>query len=297
MTAIYSTHGDIALVTIANPPVNSLSLPVRQGIVAGIEKANASQTIKAIVLTGNVRAFCGGGDLHEFDQPQATECSHPELVNPVIERSPKPVVAALQGLALGGGLELAMACHYRIAASGIDVGLPEVKLGLVPGGGGTQRLPRSLGVEAALRMIIDGAPEKAEKLAELPDQRLFDRIVPPTSNLMDEAFVLARQAAHQAELGHQLPSLRSLHRSSPDDQAHLQAARDRLRTLAPENPALMHAVDLVAASTHLNMDVGLAQELAVFLALLASPEARALRHSFLAGRAAARAATALRTNV
>ncbi|MDO9135723.1 enoyl-CoA hydratase/isomerase family protein, partial [Hydrogenophaga sp.] len=150
MTAEYQVHGDVAVITMNNPPVNGLGLSTRQGIAAGLEKAEADAAVKSIVITGAGKAFSGGADIREFGSPKAL--AEPNLLSVIlaVENTSKPVIAAIHSVCMGGGLELALGCHYRIAAPGTSVALPEVKLGLIPGAGGTQRLPRALGVEPAL---------------------------------------------------------------------------------------------------------------------------------------------------
>ena len=154
MTAEYKVHGDVAVITLMNPPVNGLGLSTRIGITDGLEKANNDAAVKAIVITGGGKAFSGGADIREFGSPKAIQ--EPNLLSVIraCENSAKPVVAAIHSVAMGGGLELALGCHYRIAAPGANIALPEVKLGLIPGAGGTQRLPRVIGVEAALNLSL-----------------------------------------------------------------------------------------------------------------------------------------------
>ena len=170
MTAQYQVHGDIAVITLSNPPVNGLGFATRLSIADGLSRANADTAVKAIVLTGAGKAFSGGADIKEFGSPKALQ--EPNLLSVILalEHSAKPVVAAIHSVCMGGGLELALGCHYRIAAPGCNVALPEVKLGLIPGAGGTQRLPRVLGVEVALNMIVSGEPVKSEMLAMIPGQ-------------------------------------------------------------------------------------------------------------------------------
>ena len=154
MTAQYQVQGDVAIISLNNPPVNGLGYDTRIGITNGLEQANADAAVKAIVLTGAGKAFSGGADIREFNSPKAMQ--EPTLLSVILalENSAKPVVAAVHSVAMGGGLELALGCHYRIAAPGAKIALPEVKLGLIPGAGGTQRLPRVIGVEAALNLIV-----------------------------------------------------------------------------------------------------------------------------------------------
>jgi enoyl-CoA hydratase/carnithine racemase len=176
MTAEYKVHGDVAVISMNNPPVNGLGHATRVGLTDGLAKANADAAVKAIVITGAGKAFSGGADIKEFGSPKAL--AEPNLLSVItaVENSAKPVVAAIHSVAMGGGLELALGCHYRIAAPGTSIALPEVKLGLIPGAGGTQRLPRVVGVEAALNMIVSGEPIKSEMLAQLPGQKLFDKM-------------------------------------------------------------------------------------------------------------------------
>jgi 3-hydroxyacyl-CoA dehydrogenase len=168
MTAQYKVHGTVAVITLDNPPVNGLGLATRQGITNGLSQANSDAAVTSIVITGAGKAFSGGADIKEFGSPKALQ--EPNLLSVIlaVENSSKPVIAAMHSVAMGGGLELALGCHYRIAAPGCSIALPEVKLGLIPGAGGTQRLPRVLGVEAALNMIVSGEPVKSELLAQLP---------------------------------------------------------------------------------------------------------------------------------
>jgi 3-hydroxyacyl-CoA dehydrogenase len=168
MTAEYKAHGDVAVITLNNPPVNGLGLATRTAFVAALAKGQLDSKIKAIVVTGAGKAFSGGADIKEFGSPKAVQ--DPNLLALILacENSPKVVVAAVHTTCMGGGLELALGCHYRVMAPGCNVALPEVKLGLIPGAGGTQRLPRVLGVEAALNMIVSGEPVKSEMLTMLP---------------------------------------------------------------------------------------------------------------------------------
>jgi 3-hydroxyacyl-CoA dehydrogenase len=165
MSANYELRGDVAVITMDNPPVNGLGFDTRRGIVDGLDRALADPAVKAIVVAGAGKAFSGGADIREFGSPKAI--AEPNLLSVIaaLEASPKPIVAAIHSVAMGGGLELALGCHYRVAPAGAQIALPEVKIGLIPGAGGTQRLPRVLGVETALNMIVSGEPVKSELLA------------------------------------------------------------------------------------------------------------------------------------
>jgi len=157
----FSKEGNIGLIVVNNPPVNALSQAVRQGIKTGVEKGIADKDILAMIIICEGRTFIAGADIREFGKPMM-EPFLPAIVQ-YIEDSPKPMIAAIHGTALGGGLEIALGCHFRIAAPTAKVGLPEVKLGILPGAGGTQRLPRLVGPQAALDMIVSGNPIAAQK--------------------------------------------------------------------------------------------------------------------------------------
>src|SRR5574341_603803 len=161
MTATYELRVNVAVITLDNPPVNGLGYATRKGITDGIDRAEADAAVKAIVITGAGKAFSGGADIREFGKPEAL--AEPNLLSviKVVEGCSKPVVAAVHSVCMGGGLELSLGCHYRVAAPGAQVALPEVKIGLIPGAGGTQRLPRVLGLETALNMIVSGEDPRA----------------------------------------------------------------------------------------------------------------------------------------
>ncbi|WP_312791949.1 enoyl-CoA hydratase/isomerase family protein, partial [Diaphorobacter nitroreducens] len=162
----FERHGRVALIRWANPPVNGLSFALRQHLSAALDAAVADEAIDVIVLAGEGRMFSGGADIREFNTPWGVaEPTTPQLIQR-IENLGKPVVAAIHGSALGGGLELALGCHWRVADAQAAVALPEVKLGLLPGGGGTQRLPRLVGVETALDWIVSGRTISAAKALE-----------------------------------------------------------------------------------------------------------------------------------
>jgi 3-hydroxyacyl-CoA dehydrogenase len=281
MTAEYKVNGDVAVITMNNPPVNGLGYATRTAIAQGIDQANADPAVKAIVITGAGKAFSGGADIKEFGSPKAT--AEPNLLSviAVVENSGKPVVAAIHSVCMGGGLELALGCHYRIAAPGTQVALPEVKLGLVPGAGGTQRLPRVLGVETALNMIVSGEPVKSELLAQQPGQKLFDKMAASAESLAEEALAYARSVADARPL----PLVRNLPSKHPLGDAYFQFARNMVKGMAKNFPAPEKCVDTVEASTKKKFDEGMAYEREIFTALMFTPESRALRHIFMAERA------------
>ena len=285
MTAEYKVQGDVAIITLNNPPVNGLGYDTRLGITNGLEKANADPAVKAIVLTGADKAFSGGADIREFGTAKATQ--EPNLLSVIraLETSAKPVVAAIHTVCMGGGLELALGAHYRIAAPGAKIALPEVKLGLIPGAGGTVRLPRVLGVETALNMIVSGEPVNSEMLAGLPGQKLFDKMASSPEKLLDEAVAFAKEVAAK---GGELPLVRNLPAKHPNGDAYFQFARNMVKGMAKNFPAPVKCVDAVENATKMKFDDALAKEREIFVNLMLTPESAALRHIFAAERAASK---------
>ncbi len=284
MSATYEVRGAVAVITMNNPPVNGLGFATRHGIADGMERAWADASVKAIVLTGGGKAFSGGADIKEFGSPKAI--AEPNLLSLIklMESSAKPVVAAIHSVCMGGGLELSLGCHYRVAAPGAQVGLPEVKLGLIPGAGGTQRLPRVLGVETALNMIVSGDPVKSELLAALPGQKLFDTII--EGDLMAGALAFAADVAAKP-----LPKLvRDLKATHPNPDAYFAFARNTVKAMAKNFPAPAKCVDAVEAAVSKRFDEGMQAEREIFMALMLTPESKALRHAFFAERAASKIA-------
>jgi 3-hydroxyacyl-CoA dehydrogenase len=290
MTAEYKVIGDVAVITLSNPPVNGLGLSTRVGITDGLTQANADATVKSIVITGGGKAFSGGADIREFGSPKAVQ--EPNLLSVIkaCENSSKPVLAALHSVAMGGGLELALGCHYRIAAPGCKVALPEVKLGLIPGAGGTQRLPRVIGVEPALNMIVSGEAINSEMLAMLPGQKLFDRMSTSAESLAAEALAYAKELAAQHADGAALPLVRNLPCKHPQGDAYFQFARNMVKGMAKNFPAPPKCVDAVEAATQKKFEDGMVFEREIFTNLMWTPECRALRHIFMADRAASKIA-------
>jgi 3-hydroxyacyl-CoA dehydrogenase len=274
----------VAVITMNNPPVNGLGYATRAAIAQGLDQANADKAVKGIVITGAGKAFSGGADIKEFGSPKAL--AEPNLLSLIlaVENSSKPVVAAMHSVAMGGGLELALGCHYRICAPGANVALPEVKLGLIPGAGGTQRLPRVLGVETALNMIVSGEPVKSELLAQLPGHKLFDKMAASAESLLEEAIAYARSVADARPL----PLVRNMPCKHPLGDAYFQFARNMVKGMAKNFPAPAKCVDAVEAATKKKFDDGMVVEREVFTNLMFTPESRALRHLFMAERAASK---------
>ncbi len=221
MSINYETRNGVAVLSMDNPPVNGLNAATRRGLVESLGRALDDDAIKAIVVTGSARAFSGGADITEFNTPQAEQAPTLPTVIAAFERSSKPVVAAIEGLALGGGLELALGMNYRVADKNARIGLPEVKLGILPGAGGTQRFPRAVGLEIAVDMIVSGTPAAADKLA---GTRLLDRVV--DGGVVDAAIDLA---ARMAKSGTALPRIRDWRIEHPDPRGFLDSARTRCR--------------------------------------------------------------------
>jgi 3-hydroxyacyl-CoA dehydrogenase len=290
MTAEYKVSGNVALITLNNPPVNGLGLSTRIGITQGLEQANNDPSVKAIVITGAGKAFSGGADIREFGTPKAIQEPNLSSVILACENSVKPVLAAMHSVVMGGGLELALGCHYRMAAPGCKVALPEVKLGLIPGAGGTQRLPRVIGVEPALNMISSGEAVNSEMLAMLKGQKLFDRLATSAEVLQSEAIAYAQELATQHADGSPLPLVRNLPCKHPQGDAYFQFARNMVKGMAKNFPAPPKCVDALEAATKKKFDEGIAFEREIFVNLMWTPESRALRHIFMADRAASKIA-------
>ncbi|MBQ0931939.1 3-hydroxyacyl-CoA dehydrogenase NAD-binding domain-containing protein [Ideonella alba] len=282
MTARYETRGPVAVITLDNPPVNGLGYATRVGVAQGLEQADADPAIKAVVITGAGKAFSGGADIKEFGSPKATAA--PNLLDLIraCELCSKPVVAAVHTVAMGGGLELALGCHYRVTAPGANIALPEVKIGLIPGAGGTQRLPRVLGVETALNIIVSGDPVKSELLASLPGQKLFDKVI--EGDLLDGAIAFALEKADVRPL----PLVRDLKVRHENPDGYFQFARNMVKGMAKNFPAPAKCVDAVQASISKKFDEGMVFEREIFTALMFTPECKALRHAFFAERAASK---------
>jgi 3-hydroxyacyl-CoA dehydrogenase len=281
MTAHYEVRGQVAVITFDNPPVNGLGLATRTAVVEGLRRAQQDAAVKAIVLTGAGKAFSGGADIREFNSPKAL--AEPSLHTLIAEAegAGKPVIAAIHHVCMGGGLELALGCHYRIAQADAQIALPEVKLGLIPGAGGTQRLPRMVGLEQGLNMIVKGDPLPAAKLAQTA---LFNEIVPAGLDLLAAAVAFAEKVADLRPL----PRVRDYQIDYPEHEAFLQFARDSVRAQAGPFPAPLKCVEAVAASVTMPFEQGLQFERDLFVALVQTTESKALRHAFFGERQAAK---------
>ena len=267
-------EGDIAVITLDNPPVNSSTDAVRRGILSALADIDAEQT-RAVVLTGAGRNLMAGADLRELEN-EPTEPTLPH-VTAALESFPVPVIAIVKGHTLGGGLELALACDLRLATADASLGLPEVTVGVIPGAGGSQRLPRAIGLSAALEMIVTGKPVKTDTAKELG---LVDQLLAATDADAQYAEVLA--FARDYSGGKKPLSARPVapaDRAALEVQAHKQVARAR------GLPAAAVAAEVVLAAGELSFADGIAQERAQFLALRGSEAAKALRYLFFAERA------------
>ncbi len=278
--ALYEVQGNVAIITLNSPPVNGLGLALRTAIKEGFDKATVDNNVAAIILASSGKIFCGGADISEFTRPDLAGASPnlPEIID-AIERSSKPVVAAINGMALGGGLELALGADYRIAEAKAKVGLPEVNLGILPGGGGTQRLPRLCGAQMAVEMIVSGVPCPATKALKAG---IIDRI--------SENDLLADAISYAKELVDTNAVLRDCNDLSVDTTdlpetffADFRAsiARKTKGFFAPER-----CIQAVEASIALPLAEGLKKEQELFMACLQTPQARAQQHLFFAERSA-----------
>lgn len=277
----YVVDGAVAMVELYKPPVNGLGLELRQGLFESLQRAIGDDAIQAIVLRGAGRMFCGGADIRQFSTPKASANPLLRDVNRLIESSPKPVVAALHGHALGGGLELAMACHARVAAAGTRLALPEVKLGILPGGGGTQRLPRLVGVERALQMIVSGEAIGVEEAARLG---LVDDIANEDA-LFSTAMALALriESAGRSDIAARVTS-RRIPVLQGDAQAFFGAAQERIADKHPGASAPQECVSCVKASLEMPFEDALTFERARFQLLVDGAESKARRERFFAER-------------
>jgi 3-hydroxyacyl-CoA dehydrogenase len=278
--ADYTAHGAVAVITLNYPPVNALGLNVRKDIAEGLERAAYASSIGAVVLIGTGAMFCGGADVTEFGLPAASAAPVLGDLIELLEGFPKAVIAGINGTALGGGLELAMACHYRAASASALLGLPEVKLGILPGAGGTQRLPRLVGAARALNMIVSGTPVTARELAKT---QLVDLVV--EGDVQPAAIALAQRVIDE-----KLPRKKARDSSAKivNAEAFFDFARSAVAPLTRNYPAPGKCIDAVEAAVLKPFDEGLKIERAAFVELVNSTESKALRHVFFATRAASK---------
>ncbi len=267
-------EGDIAVITLDNPPVNSSTDAVRRGILAALGAIDINQT-KAVVLTGAGNNLMAGADLRELEN-EPTEPTLPQVTS-ALESCPVPVIAVVKGHTLGGGLELALACDARLADAAATLGLPEVSVGVIPGAGGTQRLPRAIGLPAALDMIVSGKPVKAAKALELG---LVDQLLSETEAEAQYTEILTY--AQNYNSGKQPLSQREV---APADEAVLQAQAKKLISRSRGLPAAAAAAEVVLTAGKLSFAEAVAAERSQFLALRGSQAAQALRYLFFAERA------------
>src|SRR6267143_67710 len=286
MTAITKSvdldrRGRVAVLTVNNPPVNALSQHVRQGLHEGLKQAISDSDAQAIVIVCAGRTFIAGADITEFGKPPTEPSLHTVL--DLIEGSPKPVVSAIPGTALGGGLEVTLACHYRVGVKDARFGLPEVKLGILPGAGGTQRLPRVVGIEKSLQMMVSGDPIRADEALRVG---LIDETV--QGDLAAAGVAFAEKVLNERR---PLRKIRDLTdkidaaRGKPEIFAEFRksVARQTRGFRAPEN-----IVKAVEAAVSLPFDQGLKRERELFQELITSPESKAQRYFFFAEREAAK---------
>lgn len=272
----FERHGDIGVVIIDNPPVNALSPGVPEGIVKHIDAGAADPAIKAMVVIGAGRSFIAGADIRQFGKGRPPLTRKPY---DAYEQSSKPIVAAIHGYALGGGLENALACHYRIAVASAKVGLPEVLIGLLPGGGGTQRLPRLIGPKAALDLIVSGRHVPAPEAAELG---ILDRVVPSDADLKLEAIKFANEISDKRPLR----LIRDLVAKLPEGEDIFEAKKKEISRRARNQIAPYNNIKAVQAAVEMQFEDGLKRERELFEELVNSNESKALRYAFFAEREA-----------
>jgi 3-hydroxyacyl-CoA dehydrogenase len=276
----FEIEDGVGVITIDNPPVNALGPGVRDGIVEALEKGEANPNIKAMVMIGAGRSFIAGADIRQFGKPRAMP---KRPAQEMMDAGTKPVVAAIHGYALGGGLEYALACHYRVAVPSAKVGLPEVLIGILPGGGGTQRLPRLIGPKAAMEMIVSGRHVPA---AEARDLGILDEIV-AGKDLRAEAIAFARRIADKRPLPRVRDKTAKLAEAKADP-GMFDAVRKGIARKARNQKAPYHCIACVEAAVSQPFDEGIATERRLFAELENADEAKALRYAFFAEREVAK---------
>ncbi len=276
-------QGNVAVIRFGDAPVNSFGHATRKALVAGVDAAVADAAVVAIVIAGNNGLFSAGADIKEFGTPAMLAAPNLHNVITALESCPKPVVAAIEGTCLGGGLEVALGCHYRVASESAKLGLPEVKLGLLPGAGGTQRLPRLVGVENAINVIVGGEPVPAKLFK---GSSLLDACV--AGDPVPEAVKLAAEKGAAVAAGAKLPKVRDRQVVGANIEAIIGFARTTIGAMYPNFPAPLKCLAAIEAAATKPFDAGLATERQLFAELMMTPVSRALRHAFFAERAAAK---------
>ncbi len=275
--ASYSVRDGIAVITMSNPPVNGLGHALRTGIMDGLKKAEGDAAVKAVVLVGSAKAFSGGADIREFNTPKSfAKPSLPEIVA-ALDETKKPVVAAIGGFAMGGGFELALGCHYRVAAPKAQLALPEVKLGILPGAGGTQRLPRVIPMAEAVTLMTSGNPMPAEKGKALG---AIDEIV--QGELLDGALGYAKKLVAEGKGARRIRDMKAKLDGEP--KKFFDGVRAEVAKASKGYPAPLEIVACAEAAVSLPFDQGIAAERKGFEKLVETSESKALRHMFFAER-------------
>jgi 3-hydroxyacyl-CoA dehydrogenase len=282
----FTKNGDIGIITVNNPPVNALSPGVPEGILASVRAAQHDNTIRALVLIGGGRTFIAGADIKEFGKITSGQRKREIGMNPLLaefEDSSKPIVCAIHGTALGGGLETAVACHYRVAVASAQVGQPEVKIGIIPGAGGTQRLPRLAGVAKAAEMCAGGDPIRAPEALQYG---IIDKIV--DGDLLEGAIRFARDLVAKGEPPRKTRERNEKLKDQKANAAAIAAVREAVNKRARGLLAPGKAVDAVEAATKLPFDEGLKREAKLFEECLFSDQSKALIHVFFGEREVAK---------
>src|ERR1700689_1823258 len=278
MQGRFEKRGNVGIIWINNPPVNAISVGVRAALIDGVAKLALDPEIKIGVLACEGRTFMAGADITEFGKPPLSPGLH-EAIN-AVESSAKPIVAAIHGTAFGGGLEVALGCHYRVAIAGAKVGLPEVKLGLLPGAGGTQRLPRLIGIEAALGIIVSGDPGPATQAAKTG---VIDKII--EGDLTEGAVAYAKELIAKKAPPRRIRDIAIDASKLPPgffDEARKRVAKEKKNLFAPQR-----IVGALEAAATLPFEKGMARERELFLQCAQNSQSKALQYVFFAERKAA----------
>ena len=278
--AEYTLHGHVAVIYLNNPPVNSLGLALRQKLFPALQSAEHDPAVKAVVLTGSDKAFCGGADIREFNTDKCVTRPGVHDILDHLDAVKKPVIAAIGGFALGGGLEVALACHYRVALPGTRLALPEVTLGVIAGGGGIQRLPRIISLERATEMVLSGSPIP---VAEAKKLGMLDEII--EGDLLAGALHFAEKLVAD---GKGPRRVRDMPPKVGDAKSFFAAKRSELQKTARGRVTPLATLESLEVSVTRPFDEGQAHTIETFSRLSAGVESRALRHGFFAEREAAK---------